>query len=149
MQILLIISGIEVNPGPPNARKKLSFAVWNLDSIPARDYARIPLIETFQATYDFDLFGVCESSLNENITNESIFIDGFSPDPIRADKPDDSRNGGVCLYFKENLPIKERSDLATIPETVVAEIKLNKKIFLVLSYRHPNISSTEFEYSHT
>ncbi len=51
---------VVVNPGPASKNTKLSFAVWNLDSIPARDFARIPLIETFQATYDFDIFGVCE-----------------------------------------------------------------------------------------
>ena len=130
--------------GPKDTKKKLSFAVWNLDSIPAREYARIPLIESFQATYNFDFFGVCESSLTEGIPNENIHIDGFSPDPIRADKPDDTRNGGVCLYFKENLPIRSRTDLATLPETIVAEIKLNrKKIFFVLSYRHPNTSNAE------
>ena len=44
------------------------------------------------------------------------------------------------------MPIKERFDLETLPETIVAEIKLNrKKIFFVLSYCHPNLSSTEFE----
>ena len=44
------------------------------------------------------------------------------------------------------MPIKERSDLETIPETIVAEVKLNrKKIFFVLSYCHPNLSSTEFD----
>ena len=58
LHILLIISGIEVDPGPVLSKKtKLSFAVWNLDSIPAREFARIPLIETFQANYDLDLFG--------------------------------------------------------------------------------------------
>ena len=80
--------------------------------------------------------------LNESIPNEHIQINGFSPDIFRADKPVDSRNGGVCMYFKENLPIKERCDLVTIPETIVAEVKLNrKKIFFVLSYCHPNLSS--------
>ena len=76
---------------------------------------------------------------------------GFSPDPFRADKPDDTRNGGVCLYFKENLPIKRRTDLETIPETIVSEITLNrKKIFFVLSYRHSNISSLQFDdYMHS
>ena len=35
-------------------------------------------------------------------------------------------------------------DLATMPETIVAEIKLNrKKIFFVLSYRHPNTPIAE------
>ena len=142
--MLLILAGIEINPGP-NTTKNLSFAVWNLDSLPARDFARIPLIEAFQATYKFDVFGICESALTGEITNDNISIDGFSPDPIRADKADDTRNGGVCLYFREDLPIKSRTDLATLPETIVAEIKIKrKKIFFVLSYRHPNIPIAEF-----
>ena len=135
-----------INPGPENSRKLgLSFAVWNLDSLPARDYARIPLIESFQSIFDFDIFGVCESFLNNTTPNEDIFIQGFSADPFRADKPINIRNGGVCLYFKEHLPIKERKDLEIIPETVVAEINLNrKKVFFVLSYCRPNLSSAEY-----
>ena len=147
MKSLLILSGtVEINPGPVTKKTSLSFAVWNLDSIPARDYARIPLIESFQATYEFDIFGVCESLLNKDIPNDDIYTNGFSPEPFRADKPENSRNGGVCLYFKDNLPIHERPDLETLPETIVAEIKLNrKKIFFILSYCHPNLSTTELE----
>jgi len=45
-----------------------------------------------------------------------------------------------------NLRIKERNDLEILPETIVAEIKLNKKkIFFVLSCCHPNLSLTHFE----
>ena len=147
MKSLLILSGtVEINPGPVTKKARLSFAVWNLDSIPARDYARIPIIESFQATYEFDIFGVCESLLNKDIPNDDIYINGFSPPPFRSDKPENSRNGGVCLYFKDNLPIHERPDLETLPETIVAEIKLNrKKIFFILSYCHPNLSTTELE----
>ena len=148
LQTLLILSGnVAKNPGPSQPTKtKLSFAIWNLDSLPAREFARIPLIETFQATYSFDLFGVVESSLNNSIKNESIFISGYSPDPFRADKPETNRCGGVCLYFKEGLPIKRRSDLEILPETIVAEIKLSKrKIFIILSYCHPNLPSIEFD----
>ena len=91
------------------------------------------------------MFGICESALTGDVSNDSILIEGFSPDLIRADRPDDTRNGGVCLYYREDLPIKPRTDLAIIPETIVAEIKLNrKKIFFVLSYRHPNIPVAEF-----
>ena len=147
MKSLLILSGtVEINPGPVTKKTSLSFAVWNLDSIPGRDYARIPLIESFQATYEFHIFGVCESLLNEDIPNDDIYINGFSPPPFRSDKPENSRNGRVCLYFKDNLPIHERHDLETLPETIVAEIKLNrKKIFFILSYCHPKLSTTEFE----
>ena len=145
---LLIISGsVEINPGPENEHKNhLSFAVWNLDSIPAREYARIPLIEALQATYNFDLFGACESSLSPDISNEDIYIGGFSAEPFRSDKPANTRNGGVCLYYKENLPIKRRVDLELLNETIVAEIKLNReKCFFVLSYRHPNQLREEIE----
>ena len=91
------------------------------------------------------MFGVCESMLTSYILNEDIYINGFSPEPFRSDKGLNTRNGGVCLYFKESLPIKERRDLEIIPETIVAEIELiRKKIFIVLSYCHPNISIGEF-----
>ena len=84
--------------------------------------------------------------MSDTIPNENIFLNGFSPDPFRVDKPLNSRNGGVCLYFIENFPIKERCDLETLPETIVAEIKLNRKIFfIVLSYCHPNLASNEFD----
>ena len=55
-------------------KNKSSFAVWNLDSLPARIFARIPLIESFQATHEFDIFGVCESLLNKDITNNDTLI---------------------------------------------------------------------------
>ena len=83
--------------------------------------------------------------LNENISNEDIFINCFSPDPLRSDKSSTTRNGGVCLYFKESLPIKEIPDLEILPETIVAEIKLNrKKMFIVLSFCHPKLPNNEF-----
>ena len=60
IETLLILSGaFEVNPWSRKKTKKtnLLFAVWNLDSNPARDYARTPLIESFQAIYELDIFG--------------------------------------------------------------------------------------------
>ena len=132
-RMLLLISGsVEKNPGPKRHEKNsLSFAMWNLDSIPARDYCRLPLIESFQAVYDFDIFGACETSLTDLIPNENIFIHGFSPEPFRSNKPQNAHSGGVCLYYKPNLPIKQRKDLEIISETIVAELTLKKKRFFL------------------
>ena len=88
--ILLLVSGsVEKHPGPIKESRpykvpktSLSFAMWNLDSIPARNYCRISLIESFQAVYDFDIFGACESSLTVLIPNGEIFIHGFSLEPF-------------------------------------------------------------------
>ena len=83
--------------------------------------------------------------MNKDIHNDDINISGFSAEPFRADKPENSRCGGACLYYKENLPIKERPGLVPIPETIVAELKFQrKKIYFFLSYCHPNLTSSEF-----
>ena len=59
-----------------------------------------------------------------------------------------NKQGGarVCIYFKENLPIKHRKDLEIMQETIVCEISLRrKKIFFVTMYRSPNQTNDEFE----
>ena len=96
------------------------------------------------------IYLMCELLLNKDIAKDYISINGFSPEPLWADKPENIRNGGVCLYFKDHLPIKERCDLEILPETIMAEIKLNRKIiFLVLSYWHPDLSSIERKITQT
>ena len=83
MSLIIIVGSVEIYLATNNENTShLSFAVWNLDSIPATEYARIPFIETLQATYSFDLFGVCESSLSPAVPNE----DRVKP-PHIADTP--------------------------------------------------------------
>ena len=76
---LLVSSGsVETNPGPfIDTYNTLSFATWNLDSLPAREFSRISVIESLQAVLNSDIFAVCESSLHEHIPNENISIHGF------------------------------------------------------------------------
>ena len=79
--------------------------------------------------------------------NDKIFIHVFSPDPFRADKPLYAHNGGVCLYYKENISLKRRTNLEFLEETIVVELspKNNKKLSFIVSYRHPNQSLDETE----
>ena len=146
-RMLLLMAGNNLkNPGPKSKKTSLSFAVWNMDSILARNGVKIPLVEGLDATTNLDLFGVCESYLSEDINNEQIKIHGFSPDPLRADCKENGRSkGGVVLYYKPNVPIKERADLTlNFDETVVAEIQLkNKKVFFVVTYRSPSQTSEQ------
>ena len=53
----MLAGDIEQNPGP-KTNGKLSFAVWNLNSLLARDGSKIPLIESLQDISSFHLFGV-------------------------------------------------------------------------------------------
>ena len=142
IMMLLTSSGtIETNPGPPF--NNINFGVWNLDSLVARDGVKKSFIEGLDSSYNFDLFGICESYLTNNVDDSELKICGFSEAPFRADCTYAARpRGGVCLYYKEHIPIIERKDLEIIDETIVAEIKLkNKKVFYILSYRPPSKSS--------
>ena len=139
---LLIRSGnVESNPGPPP--RLLSFATWNIDSLtPKKNF-----IDSLQRTYDFDLFEICETYLNDKTPNADVLVDVFPDPPFRSDcKILGRARGGVCLFFKDTVPIKRRQDLEFMDETIVAEINLNrKKIIYLLSYRSPNQSPLELD----
>ena len=78
--------------------------------------------------------------------NEEICIEGYSKEIYRNDHPSNTKTGGVCLYFREGLPIKRRTDLELLQEMIVAEITLaRKKIFFITVYRSPSQNSEQFE----
>ena len=81
--MLLIIAGIEQNHGP-KPPPRLSVATFNIDSLLARDGCKLAAIESIDSTYKFDLFGVCETYLNDVIQNSEVELSGFSPDPFRS-----------------------------------------------------------------
>ena len=127
----MLAGDIELNPGPPTNRG-LKFFHWNLNSICARDYAKIPLIEAYNAVHRFDIFAVSETMLDSTISNDDIFIEGFCKEIYRNDHPGNKKVGGVCLYFREGITIKRRSDLETLQEMIVSEINIARKnIFLL------------------
>ena len=120
-RILLLLCGdIETNPAP-QINSCLKFFHWNLNSICAMGCVKISLIEAYNSIHHFDLFAASESMLNSEIKHENITIEGFSKEVFRSDHPSDSKIGDVCVYFRENLPIRRRLDLEFLQETVVAE----------------------------
>ena len=147
---LILCGDIELNPGPDkngHLGGKINFGFWNLNSIIAREGCKLNHIEALQSCNQYDLFGVCETWLNDKIDNKSIEIHGFAPEPLRADSPlaNIHPRGGVCLYYKENLPIIQRHDLQVLSECIISEIKLknNRKMFFALFYRSPSQTSPE------
>ena len=90
-KLLLILCGdVEVNPGP-GQWTSLSFFHWNLNSISAHDFVKVSLLKACNAIHKFDIIYLSETFLNKL---------------VRANNPSDLKRGGVCIYFKESLPIK-------------------------------------------
>ena len=110
-----------------NIRKDLNFFHWNLNSLCARDDVKKQLIEVYDAIHKYDIVAVSESMLDSTIKNDDIFIEGFSKDIYRSDNPSSTKLGGVCLYYRDELPIKRRTDLELLQEMIVSKISLSRK----------------------
>merc|ERR1711864_24763 len=104
--MLLVAFGcVESNPGPQN---HLKFATWNVESLLKRDGSKKSMIEGLDSCHNYDIFGICETYFTDNTSEKDTTICGFSDKPFRSDckiMEGERPRGGVCLYFKEHLPI--------------------------------------------
>ena len=64
---------------------------------------------------------------NNTISYEDIYIEGFSRKIYRSDHPSNSKIAGVCLYFRNALAIKQRTDPELMQETVLCELNVSRK----------------------
>ena len=74
--------------------------------------------------------------MNSSIQSDDnrIKLDGYNL--IRSDQPSDSKRGGVCIYYKEHIPLIKRDDICTLDNCLVTEIySQNEKCFLTCIYR--------------
>ena len=64
---------------------------------------------------------------------------------VRADHSDNVKRGGVCIYYKESLPVRV-INLPYLQEALLLELNdQNKKIIISSLYRSPSQNSEEFE----
>lgn len=138
--ILLLLSwDIELNPGPRERDNTLSVCHWNLNSVWVDDFSKIAQISAFLNVHRFDIFCLSETFLDSSIQDDDqrLAIAGYSLH--RCDHPSNSRRGGVCIYFKDHLSLVRRSDLTSLDECLVCEIKTGtKNLFLCHIYRSPS-----------
>ena len=119
--MLILSENVHENPGPTDCN--LKFFHWNLDSITALDNTNVSSMETYNSVFNYDLIAISDTKLDRSISNEDIQIGEFCCDVFHNDHPSNTRiPGGVCLYYKENIPTRHRNDLEILQETTVTEI---------------------------
>ena len=87
-----------------------------------------------------------ETFLNSSIQNDDdkLEIDGYNL--IRSDHPSDFKRGGVCIYYKEHIPLIRRDDLSPLDNCLVTDIhSQNEKCFLTSICRSPSQNYEEFD----
>ena len=142
--LLLCCVDIEKNPCPKYS--SLKFCRWNLSGLTAHDSIKISLLRAYIIQNNYDIICLSETFLNSSIqTNDDrISIDGYNL--IRADHPSDSKRGGVCIYYKEHIPLIKREDICTLDNCLVTEIRSEgEKCFLTCVFRSPSQNHDEFK----
>ena len=81
-----------------------------------------------------------DSSIPDNVLD----IEGYRL--VRADHPNNIKRGGVCIYYKESLPVHV-INIPYIKEALLLEINYNnKKVIISVIYRSSSQSTDEFEF---
>ena len=73
---------------------------------------------------------------DSSIPDSLLEIDGYNL--IRSDHPNDIKRGGICIYFKEILPVRV-INIPYLKEALILEMTYNNKRVLVsVIYRSPS-----------
>ena len=124
--LLLLFGNIKVNPGP-KISSNIKFCHLNLNGLAAHSFIKVPLIETFIKTSNFDIVCLFEMFLDSTIPNDDVNIQINGNWLLTADHPNNIKGVGVCIYFKESLPVIRRNDLTSLKDFLVTEINVNNK----------------------
>ena len=81
----------------------------------------------------FHVICISEIYLDKSADFDALSIDGYHI--IRADHPHNQKIGGVCIYFKEQLKLKQIIS-PNFSECILCEILMRNKIgYIVVTYR--------------
>ena len=158
ISMLLIIAGVEVNPGPEDqlsdsfsslssetnnfsllSRSNISFIHLNVQSI-------LPKLNQLSIEYsNYEILSFTESWLRPSVSNEQVAIQNFNT--FRNDRLD-RVGGGVIVYVKDNINCQERPDLKVANlESIWLEIRLKNKTYLFGTfYMPPDCNQQDWEY---
>ena len=140
--ILLLLShgDIEVNPGPKRKISKFSCCHWNGNSALAHDKL---LIKSYNTVQKYDIICISETFLDLSANENSLLIPGYHL--LRADHLNNLKKGDVCLYFKEDLSLRQ-IEILYFSWYIICELTIQNKVGnIVVIYHTPNQSVTEFD----
>ena len=110
----IILSGdIETNPRPQSKRcQEFSICHWNLNSIAT--------VNTKSVYYylQFTMLFVCQKHILIKVYYPRIETWRYQDDLIRADHPANSKQGSICIYYRNSLPLKTL-DIFYLQERIV------------------------------
>ena len=144
--VILLSADVELNPGPKLAStSNISICHWNLNCISAHNYTKLFLLQAYIAVHKFDIICLSETYLDSStISNDdNLVISGNNC--IRSDHPSNNKYVGVCIYYKNFLPLRVLS-IQYLQKCINFELNIGGKICNFISlHRSPSQTKDEFE----
>ena len=141
---MIVLSGdVELNPGPKRkAAQILSVCHWNLNSICAHNFTKLSLLRAYVSLHKFDIICLSETYLDSSIDDASLEISGYYL--LRSDHSFNKKRGGICIYYKNFLPLKV-TGVRLLEECIAFDLIISNKLcsFAAL-YRSPSQSQDDF-----
>ena len=98
--ISFVCGDVELNPGPENRNSCYNFSIchWNLNSITAHNFAKINLLQAYNAVHDFDMICLSKYYLDSTVSSENgnLYIRDYKL--VRADHSGNIKRGGVRVF---------------------------------------------------
>ena len=147
LQDMILLSwDVHLNPGPSqDTGQSISFSHWNLNSVCSNKFEKISLLTSFNTVHKYDVICLSETFLNSDtlFDDENLVIPGYNI--FRSDHPLNTKRGGVCIFYKQSLPIKIL-DINYLNECIIFEVHTDNKLCIfMLSYRSPSQSREKFQ----
>ena len=131
---------IELNPAPRKLKTN-SFSIfhWNLNSLATHNYSKLTQLIAYNSVYKHDFICLSETYLDSSIPDNLIDIEGYKL--ICSDHPDNTNKSGVCICYKESLPVQ----IINRNRMLLEMSYNNKKVIVSVIYRSPSQSFDEFD----
>ena len=98
---------IEKNPGPrPSSFQNSSICRWNLNSLTAHSYVHISLSKAYLSIHKFDIVFLSKKYLDYSFPLHDVNLEIQGYELVRSDHPSQHKRGGVCINFRNYLPLK-------------------------------------------
>ena len=104
--LILLYADVELNRRPKRAyTRNISICNWSLNSTSAHNYIKLFLLKAYITIHKFDIICLSETYLDSSTTSDddNLAISGYNL--IRSDHPSNNKRGGVCIYYKNFLPL--------------------------------------------
>ena len=115
------------------------------ESVSAHNFVKLSSMEVYNTVHNYDIICLPETYLDSSFSSNDpdLFLDGYKL--IRADNPNNVRRGGVCVSYRESLPLRV-TNFHHLPECLVVEMKHNNQsCYIVSLYRSPSQNNDEFD----